>query len=40
MACPLGAGCSAWSAADWRIQGRIVLAHTPNLFPKAVIATP
>ena len=37
---PLGAGFSACSAAYWRIQVRIVLAHTPNIFAKAFIETP
>jgi hypothetical protein len=40
IAFPLGAGCSAWSAASRRIQGNIVLVHTPNLFAKAFIETP
>src|SRR4029453_3505097 len=37
---PLGAGCSAWSAASRRSQVKIVLVHTPHIFPKAFIETP
>jgi hypothetical protein len=37
---PLGAGLAACSAASRRIHVKIVLAHTPNIFPKAFIETP